>query len=97
MKQSKLRKRRVFRYAALYFVMLVVALALLVGPIVAGSQITSAAKSLTSDPSKTMFLYQPVGLNNNDTRGRNETGTGAASNGASATPSTSSAGKIRLF
>jgi 1,3-beta-glucan synthase len=97
MKQSKLRKRRVFRYAALYFVMLVVALALLVGPIVAGSQITSAAKSLTDNPSGTMYLYQPVGLNNNDTRNRTETGTGAVSNGASASATGTAAAKIRLF
>jgi 1,3-beta-glucan synthase len=96
MKQSKLRKRRVFRYAALYFVMFVVALALLVGPIVAGTQILSGAKSLTDNPSGTMYLYQPIGLNNNDTRNRNETGTGAIS-GASSTASSSATAKVRLF
>lgn len=77
--------------------MLVVALALLVGPIVAGSQIISGAKSLTDKPSGTMYLYQPIGLNNNDTRGRNETGTGAVGSGASATSSSSATAKIRLF
>jgi 1,3-beta-glucan synthase len=95
MKQSKLRKRRVFRYAALYFIMLIVALALLVGPIVAGSTILSGASSLTSNPSGTMYLYQVPGLNNNDTLGRNETGTGALSSGAS--PTSSVTAKIRLF
>ncbi|KAE8450035.1 hypothetical protein EG329_007174 [Mollisiaceae sp. DMI_Dod_QoI] len=98
MKQSKLRKRRVFRYAALYFVMLVVALALLVGPIVAGSQIISGTSSLTKTPSSTYYLVQPIGLNNNDTRGRNETGTGAVSGGALASSTGSAAtAKIRLF
>lgn len=97
MKQSKLRKRRVFRYAALYFVMLVVALALLVGPLVAGSQIISGTSSLTKDPSSTFYLVQPIGLNNNDTRGRNETGTGAASNGATASSTSTATAKIRLF
>lgn len=81
MKQSKLRKRRVWRYAVLYFLMLIIFLALLVGPIVAGSIILDGTSSLTSDPSKTMFLFQPVGLNNNDTKGTTETGT-AISGGA---------------
>jgi 1,3-beta-glucan synthase len=94
MKQSKLHKRRVWRYAILYFVLLVVFLALLVGPIVAGSNIISA--SLVKQIP--LNLYQPVGLNNNDTRNRNETGTGAVSNGASATASSTSGAKmIRLF
>lgn len=93
MKQSKLRKRRVWRYAILYFVLLVLFLALLVGPIVAGSKIVSA--SLTDKIP--MELYQPVGLNNNDTRGTNETGTGAASNGATASSTSTGVAKIRLF
>lgn len=75
MKQSKLRKRRVWRYAVLYFVMLSVFLAMLVGPIVAGSMILDGTSSMTSDPSKFMYLFQPVGLNNNDTNGTTETGT----------------------
>jgi len=86
-KQSKLRKRRVWRYAILYFTLLVLFVALLVGPIVAGSNILTA--SLVKDIP--MNLYQPVGLHNNDTRNRTETGTGAASNGASSTGLSSSA------
>jgi len=96
MKQSKLRKRRVWRYAILYFTLLILFVALLVGPIVAGSKIVSA--SLVSDIP--LNLYQPVGLHNNDTRNRTETGTGAASNGGSATPSATPTGgnkMIRLF
>ncbi|KAF7912369.1 uncharacterized protein EAF01_001390 [Botrytis porri] len=96
MKQSKLRKRRVWRYAVIYFVLFVVFLALLIGPLIAGKMILS--DSLTS---KIPFnLYQPTGQNNNDTRGYNETGTGCVTcSGASATASASStaAAKIRLF
>jgi 1,3-beta-glucan synthase len=60
LKQTKLRKRRVIRYAILYFVLLVVFLALIVGPIVAGKQI----KLKVSLP---MELLQPSGYSNNDT------------------------------
>jgi 1,3-beta-glucan synthase len=107
MKQSKLRKRRVWRYAVLYFVMLVVFLALIVGPIVAQSEITKAAVKLTNDPKSTMYLFQPVGLNNNDTQGRNETGTGSpsylatmtggSSSASSSAAATGGAKMIRLF
>jgi 1,3-beta-glucan synthase len=96
MKQSKLRKRRVWRYAILYFVMLVVFVALIAGPIVASSQITSATSSL----SVPMQLLQPVGLKNNDTLNDTQTGTGRIGyNGASQTSSVSSAatGKVRVF
>lgn len=93
MKQSKLRKRRVWRYAILYFILLIVFLALLIGPIVAGSNIISA--SLVKDIP--LELYQPVGLNNNDTRNRTETGTGALSAAASATASSTGSKMIRLF
>lgn len=60
LKQTKLRKRRVIRYAILYFVLLVVFLALIVGPIVAGKQIKL-------DVSLPMELLQPTGYSNNDT------------------------------
>jgi len=90
MKQSKLRKRRVWRYAVLYFALLILFIALLVGPIVAGSKILSP--SLENKIPKQLF--QPVGQNNNDTRGFNETGTGAIS---SATASATAGNKVRLF
>lgn len=60
LKQTKLRKRRVIRYAILYFVLLVVFLAIIVGPIVAGKQI----KLKVNLP---MELLQPTGYSNNDT------------------------------
>lgn len=60
LKQSKLRKRRVIRFAILYFVMLIIFVALIAGPIVAGRFF----KTLPSIP---LDLLQPTGLNNNDT------------------------------
>jgi 1,3-beta-glucan synthase len=92
MKQSKLRKRRVWRYAVLYFVMLVVFLALIIGPIVASPIITSSTKSL----SVPMQLLQPVGLKNNDTLNDTQTGTGAPGRAASTATSGATA-KVRLF
>ena len=68
-------------------------LALLVGPIVAGSKIVSA--SLVKDIP--LNLYQPVGLQNNDTRNRTETGTGAASNGAKSTAASSATAAARMI
>jgi 1,3-beta-glucan synthase len=63
MKQSKLRKRRVIRYAILYFFLLIVFLVLIVGPIVAGKFLTlSFLKNLPMD------IMQPTGFNNNDTK-----------------------------
>lgn len=67
LKQTKLRKRRVVRYAILYFVLLVVFLALIVGPIVAGSK-------LNFKLDLPMELMQPTGFSNNDT-GSTPTGT----------------------
>jgi 1,3-beta-glucan synthase len=75
LKQTKLRKRRVVRYAILYFILLVVFVALIAGPIVAG-------RFLTSLPSIPMELLQPTGLNHNDTSG---SATGTAEAGAAAT------------
>ena len=60
LKQTKLRKRRVVRYAILYFVLLVVFLAIIVGPIVAGKQ-------LKLNVNLPMELLQPTGFSNNDT------------------------------
>ncbi|KAL8844541.1 MAG: hypothetical protein Q9205_000027 [Flavoplaca limonia] len=59
-KQSKLRKRRVIRFATLYFIMLIIFVALLAGPLV-------VARLKISLPDIPMNLMQPTGLNNNDT------------------------------
>jgi len=88
LKQSKLRRRRVWRYAVLYFVMFVVFLALVVGPTVAGSKISGIVKS----SSLPFNLMQPTGQNNNDT------GANATTTSASATASgTSGAKLVKLF
>jgi 1,3-beta-glucan synthase len=60
LKQTKLRKRRVIRYAILYFVILIVFVALIAGPLVAGKYLNFGAEI-------PMDLLQPTGLNNNDT------------------------------
>lgn len=86
LKQTKLRKRRVVRYAILYFVILIIFAALIAGPIVAG-------KFLTSLPSIPMQLLQPTGLNNNDT---SSSQTGTALVGGAAATATSGA-RFRAF
>lgn len=71
----------------MYFVLFVVFLALVIGPIVAGKSLLS--DSLTS--SIPMNLYQPA-LKNNDTRNRTETGTGAKSGAGATAAKTASSG-----
>lgn len=69
MKQSKLRTRRVVRYAILYFVLLVLFLALLAGPAIIVSFVKDMPpKAITnvkflSDSG----LIQPAGYDNNNT------------------------------
>jgi 1,3-beta-glucan synthase len=65
LKQTKLRKRRVVRYAILYFILFVVFLALIVGPIIAGPKLPTF--DLSSQGGIISELVQPHGLNNNDT------------------------------
>lgn len=74
MKQSKLRRKRVFRYAVLYFVLLVLFVGLIVGPIVAGKYIPTNMLDSLQFP-----LVQPTEYSNDDTQGSTLTGTGAAS------------------
>ncbi|MCJ1435407.1 1,3-beta-D-glucan synthase [Xylographa pallens] len=61
LKQSKLRKRRVIRYAMLYFLLLVVFVALIAAPIIISPMLLKIKISIP------MHLQQPHGLNNNDT------------------------------
>jgi 1,3-beta-glucan synthase len=88
LKQSKLRRRRVWRYAVLYFVMFIVFLALVVGPTVAGSKISG----IIPTGSIPLSLMQPTNQNNNDT-GANATTSSAS---ASAT-NTGGARLVKLF
>jgi 1,3-beta-glucan synthase len=77
----------------LYFILLVLFLALIVGPIVAGKNILSASliKSIPED------LFQPIGQNNNDTRGRTETGTGVKATGGAQATGSSVGRAIKLY
>lgn len=103
MKQSKLRRRRVVRYAILYFVLFVVFIALIVGPAVAGKYVP---ESLTDSLSNIagMRLVQPNGQNKDNTNSTSQTGTGMNGYSGAGIKSTStgrngatSTGRIRLF
>ena len=96
LKQSKLRRRRVIRYAILYFTMFVLFIALLIGPIFAQSHI-SVISLFKEDPSKTFYLFKPWGLNNNNTNGTDVTGTGLNSAAAAATTTGSGGNAKRMF
>ncbi|KAK4942493.1 1,3-beta-D-glucan synthase [Elasticomyces elasticus] len=61
-KQSRLRKRRVIRYAILYFIMLILFVVLIIGPVIVRNYITDL-------PKIPLQLIQPTGQNNNDTSG----------------------------
>jgi len=106
LKQSKLRKRRVVRYAILYFSMLLLFIILIVGPGVAGKYgggITGTLWGILGGNSG-FYLLQPVGLNNNDTLTK-MTGTAIAGNApaasgsasASAAASSTAGGKRAVF
>ncbi|KAK3376613.1 glycosyltransferase family 48 protein [Lasiosphaeria ovina] len=69
MKQSKLRRRRVFRFAVLYFVMLFVFVGMIVGPIVGAKPILDALKKSIPDG-----LLQPTNQTNDNTNGTTPTG-----------------------
>lgn len=74
------------RFAILYFAMVVLFVALIAGPIVAGKSIP---KSLTSKIP--MDLLQPTGQDNDNTRNDTVTGTAAKTyHGVASTSSTSS-------
>ncbi|EEP80619.1 1,3-beta-glucan synthase component GLS2 [Uncinocarpus reesii 1704] len=68
LKQSKLRKRRVIRFAILYFAMLILFVILIAGPLI-------ARKFLTNLPNIPLNLLQPIDQDNNDTTNE-ETGSG---------------------
>ncbi|KAK5126315.1 hypothetical protein LTR85_010551 [Meristemomyces frigidus] len=70
LKQSKLRKRRVVRYAIMYFSMFFLFLILIIGPIIASKFISFSINI--------MQLQQPSDWNNNDTIGTTQTGTALA-------------------
>jgi 1,3-beta-glucan synthase len=81
MKQSKLRRRRVIRYAVLYFTLLIVFIALLVGPGVGAKMIIT--KDFEDNFNSILPDFPLLQPNNNklkdNTLNRTETGTKAAS------------------
>ncbi|RSL80824.1 1,3-beta-glucan synthase component FKS1 [Fusarium oligoseptatum] len=100
MKQSRLRRRRVIRYSILYFVLLIIFVALIAGPAVAGKNI---GHGLTDTLNGMGFnLVQPTNLGHNNTNGTQQTGTGMPGyTGAGKTKTATSAGtsvtaKIKL-
>ena len=83
MKQSKLRRRRVIRFAIVYFVLLVVFIALVAGPVYAGKAglIDKFSKNLDVGGFR---LFQDPKVGHNDTSASLETGAfkGGANTGA---------------
>jgi len=79
LKQSKLRKRRVTRFAILYYLMFVIFMALIIAPVLVGPKLmTTLISSLgsTLGPGKGhLDILQPIGAYNNNT---NSSHTGAA-------------------
>ncbi|KAH7349385.1 1,3-beta-glucan synthase component [Plectosphaerella cucumerina] len=75
MKQSKLRRRRVIRYAVLYFTLFVVFVAMIAGPVIVGNLELFPAKLYKDLSSESLFnLAQPTGLFHDDTRNETKTG-----------------------
>lgn len=102
MKQSKLRRRRVIRFAIMYYVMFVVFIALIVGPAVAGKMFKKSGNPLESSLSSLDFrLIQPNYQDNKNTNGTSQTGTGnpdyTGVYKASTSGGSGSTGKVRLF
>ncbi|RSM06037.1 hypothetical protein CEP52_005919 [Fusarium oligoseptatum] len=100
MKQSKLRRRRVIRYAILYFTLLIVFIALIVGPVVAGKYIGDTISSSLGGLG--FNLVQPTDLEHDNTNSTSQTGTGMAGyTGAGKSKTTgaeaSVTAKIKLF
>lgn len=91
MKQSKLRRRRVIRFAVLYFALLIVFLGLMIAPAVLSSTGMLVADNIIGKVAGSVagfILLQPVSLTSDDSRGSTQTGT-AIKGGATKTSSTS--------
>lgn len=113
MKQSKLRRRRVIRFAILYFTLLLVFVGLIAGPIAYKNNVATATKFLdkynTKDGVFANFRLIQPDLGKNNTLGKNATGTEAATGGSKKTGGSSSStgkrrrdeaqttGKVKLF
>lgn len=96
LKQTKLRKRRVVRYAILYFTMFVIFLVLIVGPVIVGPKIIPSLSKVTVLADQ--HLIQPNNWNNNDTQGTAITGSGGNTpNNAAQTAASPGNGNSRRF
>jgi 1,3-beta-glucan synthase len=92
LKQSKLRKRRVVRYAILYFFMFFLFLILIVGPAIVGRFVGDSLFGTSSSlaGSIPLNLLQPATWNNNDTSNKH---TGTVTQGGAAGPSSTAGGQ----
>jgi 1,3-beta-glucan synthase len=92
LKQTKLRRRRVVRYAILYFVLLIVFVAIIAGPVIVSRFLHIKLEIFD--------LLQPTGLNNNDTKA-SVTGSCAIGKcpdrGAGAEPTDGAAARLRFM
>lgn len=73
MKQSKLRRRRVFRFAVLYFVLFIVFMGLMIAPVFVGELLPKTISEKAGDIMG-MNLYQPNNQDNDDTNFEEPTG-----------------------
>jgi 1,3-beta-glucan synthase len=89
LKQTKLRKRRVVRYAILYFCMFVLFFCLIVGPAIAAK---FGVFDNMSDPVGALHLLQPTNWYNNDTENFKQTGAGLPGSAASSAPASGNGG-----
>lgn len=93
MKQSKLRRRRVIRFAILYFVLLALFIGLVAGPIVAGSKIPpNTLAQLGKSASLGKFQLMQPNLSKDNTNGTEQTGTGRPGYTGAFTRSTTKSG-----
>lgn len=102
MKQSKLRRRRVIRFAVLYYAMLVLFLALVIGPAVAGDQLMGFMPDMLQPGKATVanfYLVQPYDQDRDDTNSTSLTGTGRPgySRTSAGTEDSRATDKVRLF
>jgi 1,3-beta-glucan synthase len=73
MKQSKLRRRRVFRFAVLYFVLFIVFMGLIIAPVFVGTLLPPGLSDQAKDLAG-MRLYQPNNQEHDNTNGEEPTG-----------------------
>lgn len=86
LKQSRLRKRRVIRFAILYFALFILFLVLMIGPVI-------VRQFISINLSIPLQLMQPTGQNNNDTSA-SATGSSLIAGGAAASAGGGGGGSV---